>query len=73
MSQQYGWGKQGQGHMPHVKHLHSGKASFCVCQISRSQNYHKLEVNLATVSFGDITVFETVVSVCQCVMVHECV
>ena len=38
---------------------------FCVGHISwRSEDFHKAEITLATLSFGDITGFQTVVSAC---------
>ena len=47
-----------------VKYFNSNKASFCISQISlRSHGCHKDDVNLATLSFGDIARFKTVVSV----------
>ena len=52
--------------MMSVKCLRSNKASFCVSGISwRSLLCHRVEVNLATLSFWDITGFKTVVFVCQ--------
>ena len=61
MSQDCGWGKQ--GHAP-CKIFFSNKSSFSVSRISlRSQGCHKDEVNLATLSFGDIAGYNTVVSV----------
>ena len=51
------------------KILYSNKFYFVVSQSSsRSQNCHKVEVNLTTLSFLDITGFKTVVSVCLNVM-----
>ena len=48
-----------------VKYVRLIKASFCVHQNSwRSLDCHKVEVNLATLSFWDIVKFKTVVSVC---------
>ena len=44
-----------------VKYFCSNKASFCVSGMSwSSQDCHKVEVNLATLCFGDITRFKTV-------------
>ena len=48
-----------------VKYFCTNKAPFCVCRILwRSSDYHKDEVNLATLCFGNATGFKTVVSVC---------
>ena len=42
--------------MIHVKYFRSNKSSFCVCRISLTlQGCHKDEVNLATLSFRDVT------------------
>ena len=50
--------------MLRVKYFRANKASFCVNRISRrSYGCHRVEVNLATISFGEITGFEAVVAV----------
>ena len=47
-----------------VRFFRSSKSSFCVCEILwRSQDCHMVEVNLVTVCFRDISVFETVLFV----------
>ena len=54
--------------------LRSNKASFCVSIISwRSQDCHKVEVNLTTLGFGDINRFKIVVSVCLIKINHCCI
>ena len=53
-----------QGHAP-VKYFAATNPLFCVGKILlRLQDCLKDEVNLATLRFGDITGFKTVVSVC---------
>ena len=54
-----------------VRYFCSNKASSCVNQILwRSKVCHKVEVNLSTLNFGDITRYKTVMSVCQCIFVY---
>ena len=54
-----------QGHAP-GKTFFLNNSSFCISLILlRSQGFHKYEVNLATLGFGNIARFKTVVSVCQ--------
>ena len=56
------WVKQ--GHVP-CKILSLRQSPFCVGRISwRSYDCHKVQVNLATLSFGDITRFKAGVFVC---------
>ena len=61
------WLMANKGMLP-VKYFCSRKSSFCVSLISlKSKGYYKDEVNLATLSFVDITGCKAVVSVCQSV------
>ena len=54
-----------------VKYFSSNKASFCVSGMSwRSQSCQTVEVNMATLSFGVVTGFKTVVSSSCCFFIQ---